>query len=221
MENEDQRKRQASRSSRGPTPASPLTQLYQVSSDFAMAMALQEQERLATIESESSNEDDDGSEVNGANSYDYFECDGFDTLEAAGLQFLEGQDSNYSDDDDEIMDDDDELELDVDELTYEELIALGEFIGQEKRGLSLNQISTCLHACKSPPADGTKSGIDRCVICQVEYEEGESIVALLPCEHLYHSECISNWLQIKKICPICGTEASPPKNHNNAITSKL
>ncbi|GAY52133.1 hypothetical protein CUMW_139580 [Citrus unshiu] len=180
MENEDQRKRQASRSSRVPTPSPPLTQLYQVSSDFAMAMALQEQERLATIESESSNEDDDGSEVNGANSYDYFECDGFDTFEAAGLQFLEGQDSNYSDDDDEIIDDDDELELDVDELTYEELIALGEFIGQEKRGLSLNQISTCLHACKSPPADGTKSGIDRCVICQVEYEEGESIVALLP-----------------------------------------
>lgn len=188
-----------------------------------MAMALQEQERLATIESESSNEDDNESEVNGANNYDYFESHDFDTIEATGLQFLEGQDGNYSDEDDESMDEDDELELDVDELTYEELIALGEFIGQEKRGLSLNEISTCLHACKRSPVDETKSGgIDRCVICQVEYEDGESIVALLPCEHLYHSECISNWLQVKKICPICSTEVSPPsKKHNNAITSKL
>jgi hypothetical protein len=39
----------------------------------------------------------------------------------------------------------------------------------------------------------------RCVICRVEFEEGESLVAL-PCKHSYHPECINQWLQINKVC---------------------
>ncbi|KAK2659458.1 hypothetical protein Ddye_005991 [Dipteronia dyeriana] len=191
---DDEERKQASR-------RPPVTQLNQVSSDFAMAMALQEQERefismLATIESET-DEEDESDEVSD-------ESHGFE----AELQFLEEVDSNSddADDDDVEMDEDG---IDVDELTYEELIALGEFIGEEKRGLSLNEIPRCLHPCKSPTLGGSsKSGIDRCVVCQVEYEQGESLVALLPCEHPYHAECISKWLQVKKICPICTTEVS-------------
>ena len=38
----------------------------------------------------------------------------------------------------------------------------------------------------------------RCVICQVEYEEGEQLAALL-CQHPFHGECINQWLQIKKV----------------------
>lgn len=196
----------------------PFAELDQVSSDFAIAMALQEQERavtmLTTIESESSDVNDQTDEETASNgeetfgnNYEYLE--GYNDFEAE-LEFLEGQDSNSETDD--AMDEDedeDEDDIDVDELTYEELIALGEFIGEEKRGLSLNEISKCLHPCKG--SFESKSGIDRCVICQVEYEEGEVVVAL-PCEHSYHSECITNWLQVKKICPICSTEVSPPKN---------
>ncbi|KAJ4700715.1 E3 ubiquitin ligase BIG BROTHER-related [Melia azedarach] len=212
---EDQRKRQASRS------RTPFTELNQVSSDFAMAMALQEQERtltvLTTIESESSEEEEESEPAsdhelfNYNSSYDFFESHEFDSL-GADLELLEGQGSN-SDDDDEMDEDDDGI--DVDELTYEELIALGEFIGEEKRGLTLNEISTCLHACKGWSVEKT-SGIDRCVICQNEYEEGEALVALA-CEHPYHSECISNWLQVKKLCPICSTEVSPNKNNISKI----
>ncbi|KAJ0085081.1 hypothetical protein Patl1_08318 [Pistacia atlantica] len=187
----------------------PLAELNQVSTDFAIAMALQEQERaatmLTTIESESSDVDDQTDEEETfENNYEYLE--GHNEFEAE-LEFLEGQDSNSEADD--AMDEDEEDDIDVDELTYEELMALGEFIGEEKRGLSLNEISKCLHPSKG--SFDSKSGIDRCVICQVEYEEGELVVAL-PCEHPYHSECITGWLQVKKICPICSTEVSPPKN---------
>lgn len=38
----------------------------------------------------------------------------------------------------------------------------------------------------------------RCVVCQLEYDEGEKLVAL-PCDHPYHCECITTWLQIKKV----------------------
>lgn len=42
----------------------------------------------------------------------------------------------------------------------------------------------------------------RCVICRVDYEDGESLTAL-SCKHLYHPECINNWLKINKVllCP--------------------
>ncbi|OMO50681.1 Zinc finger, RING-type [Corchorus olitorius] len=189
----------------------PFTQLDQVHSDFAMAMAMQEQERafswLETIESDSEEEEEYDSEASyesNNNDYEYFEG-----LEARGdLGFLEGQDSN----DDEDMEDEDEI--DPDDLSYEELIALGEIIGVEERGLSQNEISSCLVPCKFQSIE-CKNGIDRCVICQVEYEEEEALVALPNCEHPYHSECISKWLQIKKICPICNTEISLSMNSSN------
>lgn len=176
----------------------------QADSDFAINN-LQEQETalsvLATIESETEDEDEEEEISQGNyNYYGYFQ--GYDFED--GLGFL---DSDYSDED---MDDiEEEDEIDPDELSYEELIALAEFVGVEKRGFSLNQISNCLRSSKFGPEVG--GIIDRCVVCQVEYEEEEPLVAL-PCEHPFHSDCISKWLQIKKVCPICATEpsSSPP-----------
>ncbi|XP_040997334.1 E3 ubiquitin ligase BIG BROTHER-related [Juglans microcarpa x Juglans regia] len=179
----------------------PFTPLEQVHSDFALAITLQEQERafamLTTIESTS--EEDEEEESDFSDSY-------HDDIEYLGaeLEFPEEEDSNS----DEEMDEDDGL--DIDELSYEDMIALGEFIGEEKRGLSTSEIPKCLSACKYQSME-IKTGIDRCVVCQVEYEEGETLVAL-HCEHPYHAECISKWLQVKKICPICSTEVSPVPN---------
>lgn len=154
------------------------------------------------------------SETEGESSFDDndYDADFFLSQEfESELQFLESEGSNdngddYDNEDDEDMEED---EIDVDELTYEELIELGDFIGQEKRGLSAHEICSCLHSHTFHSAEN-KSGIDRCVICQVEYEEGESLVAI-QCEHPYHTDCISKWLQIKKVCPICNTEISAPK----------
>ncbi|KAF5749044.1 E3 ubiquitin ligase BIG BROTHER-related-like [Tripterygium wilfordii] len=195
-----------------------FTDLHQVESDHVMAMALQEQERTAfttlpDIESDSSNEEEseeysseEEEEDYDSNDYEFFQS--IRELEAAELEFLEGEGSNNNDDDE--MEEDD---VDVDELSYEELIALGEFIGEEKRGMSVNEISTCLRQFKcrlSADQNNERADVDRCVVCQLEYEEGEALVGL-PCEHPFHSECISMWLQIKKLCPICSTEVSSPK----------
>lgn len=190
----------------------PYTELEQVNSDFILAISMQEQERnftmLATIDSEESNIDeddesessfdDDGSESNA----DFFESQEFGSED---LQFLEG--------DDEEMEEEDEI--DPDDLSYEELIELGEFIGEEKRGLSVNEIQSCLNPQTCDFGGENKTGIiDRCVICQVEYEQDEQLAAL-QCDHPYHTDCITKWLQIKKVCPICGTEVSTPKLPKN------
>ncbi|XP_027905029.1 E3 ubiquitin ligase BIG BROTHER-related-like [Vigna unguiculata] len=190
----------------------PYVELEEVDFDFILALSMQEQEReftmLSTIESESDeylsdssidNDDDDDP--------DFVESQEFDS----DLQFLEDEESNDNDDDEEMEVEEDEI--DPDELSYEELMELGEFIGEETRGLSANEISTCLNPYTCQRGE-RKSGIDRCVICQVEYEDGEAVVAL-QCEHPYHADCISKWLQIKKVCPICSNEVSTPNMASN------
>lgn len=47
--------------------------------------------------------------------------------------------------------------------------------------------------------------IRRCCICQVEFEDSDPATTL-PCRHCYHSECVRQWLQQSKACPVCGKE---------------
>lgn len=191
----------------------PYVELEEVDFDFILATSMQEQGReftmLATIQSESdeyvsdssSDNDDDGDP-------DFSESQEFET----NLQFLESGGSNNDDDDNDDMELEED-EIDPDELSYEELMESEEVIGEETRGLSTNEISLCLHPYTFNCAE-SKSGIDRCVICQVEFEEGEGLVAL-QCEHPYHADCISKWLQIKKVCPICSNEVLIPNMASN------
>ncbi|KAF9687189.1 hypothetical protein SADUNF_Sadunf02G0067800 [Salix dunnii] len=212
MDNDERKQRVKDEERKQALSRVPYTQLEQVHSDFVMAMALQEQERAFTIlpdiESDSNEEESDEASSSESNAdysdYEFFQSHEFES-EMESLQ--EEQDSNS---DEDMEEDGDEDEVDPDELSYEGLIALGEFVGQENRGLSGNEISTCLRPCKYE-SSARKTGTDRCVICQMEYEEDESLVAL-SCDHPYHSECIAKWLQISKICPICSTEVSSPKN---------
>ena len=44
-----------------------------------------------------------------------------------------------------------------------------------------------------------------CPICLCDYEEGD-VLRTLPCFHIFHKDCIDNWLLQKKICAICKHE---------------
>ena len=41
-----------------------------------------------------------------------------------------------------------------------------------------------------------------CPICLLAPPVGESVL-ILPCFHVYHQECITRWLQLKRSCPVC------------------
>ncbi|ONK80284.1 uncharacterized protein A4U43_C01F15930 [Asparagus officinalis] len=97
-------------------------------------------------------------------------------------------------------------DVDPDELSYEELIALGEVVGTERRGLSVDTIAS-LPSVTYKAQSSQDANTDQCVICRLDYEEGDSLVEL-SCKHLYHPECINQWLQINKVCPICSCEVS-------------
>ncbi|XP_042442479.1 E3 ubiquitin ligase BIG BROTHER-related-like [Zingiber officinale] len=97
-------------------------------------------------------------------------------------------------------------EIDPDEYSYEELVALGEVVGTENRGLSFETIAA-LPSVNYKAENVQDNNAEQCVICRLEYEDGDSLV-VLSCKHKYHSECINKWLQLNKACPICNTEVS-------------
>ncbi|KAF5189252.1 E3 ubiquitin ligase big brother-related [Thalictrum thalictroides] len=178
-----------------------FSQLDQLETDMALAVALQQQERefINLMMSENDSEDDSNGSASG-------EEDSFallnDHTAYVNLEELEEEnDSDYQD-----MEEDD---VDPDELSYEDLIALGEIVGTENRGLPDNEITHYLHSYSYKCQPNCKD-FDQCVICQFEYEEDEPVVAL-GCQHAYHSECISKWLEINKVCPICNIEVSSSK----------
>ncbi|KAK6931741.1 Zinc finger, RING-type, partial [Dillenia turbinata] len=88
-------------------------------------------------------------------------------------------------------------DVDPDELSYEELLALGEVVGTESRGLSADTIASLPSMNYKTPS--TQDGsTDSCVICRLDFEDGDTLT-VLSCKHLYHPDCINNWLQINKV----------------------
>ncbi|OAY37444.1 E3 ubiquitin ligase BIG BROTHER-related isoform X1 [Manihot esculenta] len=87
-------------------------------------------------------------------------------------------------------------EVDPDELSYEELLALGEVVGTESRGLSADTIAS-LPSVNYKAGSSQNGSNDSCVICRLDYDDGETLT-VLSCKHSYHSECINDWLKINK-----------------------
>ncbi|KAK3122354.1 hypothetical protein QOZ80_8BG0668490 [Eleusine coracana subsp. coracana] len=122
-----------------------------------------------------------------------------------------GQDDDDEDDEEGDGDPQDAWEdVDPDEYSYEELVALGEVVGTESKGLSAETIAS-LPTVTYQAQDKQDGNMEQCVICRVEFDEGESLVAL-PCKHSYHSECINHWLQLNKVCPMCSAEVATSVN---------
>ncbi|KAK7279365.1 hypothetical protein RJT34_24415 [Clitoria ternatea] len=101
-----------------------------------------------------------------------------------------------------------DMRMDIDNMSYEELLALGERIGHVSTGLSEDLISKYLTEtiyCSSEPSleEGT------CAICLEEYKNMDDVGTLKTCGHDYHVSCIRKWLSMKNVCPICKTSALP------------
>lgn len=89
----------------------------------------------------------------------------------------------------------------VDNMSYEELLALEERMGNVKKGLTKEQIE------KLPRDKYVKNKFieDKCIICQYEFKNYEKLI-VLACKHCFHPDCISQWLENKITCPYCKGE---------------
>ncbi|MBA0716585.1 hypothetical protein Golax_015405 [Gossypium laxum] len=113
-----------------------------------------------------------------------------------------------------------DMRLDIEDMSYEELLALGEQIGKVNTGLSEETIRsklktrtystfvTNINLEEVAPIDQEP---DSCIICQEDYKNQENI-GTLDCGHEYHAGCLSKWLFVKNVCPICKSEALPTKS---------
>ena len=95
-----------------------------------------------------------------------------------------------------------ELCPDPDSMTYEQLLQLEDNVGSVSKGLSSNQIDK-LPIIKYRKEKNSENY--QCIICMEEFEEKEK-VKLLPCGHIFHNNCIKQWLLKQKTCPFCKSE---------------
>eukprot|EP01102_Stenamoeba_stenopodia_P007564 TRINITY_DN2120_c0_g1_i1.p1 TRINITY_DN2120_c0_g1~~TRINITY_DN2120_c0_g1_i1.p1 ORF type:complete len:591 (-),score=58.73 TRINITY_DN2120_c0_g1_i1:77-1849(-) len=56
----------------------------------------------------------------------------------------------------------------------------------------------------------TRTEDRECVICMAEVEIREHDYMLTPCNHLFHSRCLSQWMEFKMECPTCRGALPPP-----------
>ncbi|KAJ6310509.1 hypothetical protein OIU76_015271 [Salix suchowensis] len=96
-----------------------------------------------------------------------------------------------------------DMRLDVDNMSYEELLALEERIGDVSTGLSGETILKLMKQQKHVPV-GTESpeDLEPCCICQEAYVDGDDM-GIIDCGHDFHTTCIKQWLMQKNLCPIC------------------
>ena len=89
----------------------------------------------------------------------------------------------------------------VDNMSYEELLALEERMGNVSKGLTKEQID------KLPKEKFVRNKFsdDKCIICQYEFKSYEKII-VLACKHCFHPDCIEEWLKNQKVCPYCKNE---------------
>ena len=96
----------------------------------------------------------------------------------------------------------DELYPNPDAMSYEQLLQLEENMGHVNKGLSKSQFE------KLPNVKYDKNKYSEnylCIICMEEFQKNEK-VKLLPCGHIFHDNCIKQWLLKQKTCPFCKSE---------------
>ncbi|KDO59730.1 hypothetical protein CISIN_1g0024832mg, partial [Citrus sinensis] len=102
-----------------------------------------------------------------------------------------------------------DMRLDVDNMSYEELLALEERIGDVSTGLSEETIMKIMKREKYVSTETeSPTDLEPCCICQEEYTDGDDL-GVLDCGHNFHTDCIKLWLMQKNLCPICKTTALP------------
>ena len=58
--------------------------------------------------------------------------------------------------------------------------------------------------CKEDEVDEEMEG-EKCTICLCEYEDGDKLTKIPACSHIFHYECISQWLSKSSTkCPLDG-----------------
>lgn len=91
------------------------------------------------------------------------------------------------------------------QMTYDQLLALGDNVGKVSKGTDqaqLDDLPTCSYGEAKAKGEAFAILGEKCAICCCEYED-EDVVRILPCRHAEHAECLDQWLKLNRSCPLC------------------
>jgi hypothetical protein len=80
-----------------------------------------------------------------------------------------------------------------------------------RRGPARLELETKIFSAREEEVD--------CTICFAVIEDGERVGAL-PCEHIFHKECLKTWLRRRNTCPLCQTENVAKPVYEEEITAR-
>ena len=112
-----------------------------------------------------------------------------------------------------------ERSLSPSQMTYDQLLQLGENVGKVSKGTDqaqLDDLPTCTYGEAKSKGETFAILGEQCAVCRCEYDD-DDVVRILPCRHAEHAECLHQWLLRNRSCPLCqrdvGTRAgaSPAK----------
>lgn len=86
-----------------------------------------------------------------------------------------------------------------DNMSYEQLLELGERVGKVSKGLTKEQIGKIPSKAWRPSVCKATS----CSICYEDFSIANRVKILAECGHEYHDTCINKWLENEKRCPVC------------------
>eukprot|EP00347_Sterkiella_histriomuscorum_P007155 403350055 len=88
-------------------------------------------------------------------------------------------------------------------MTYEQLLELGDKLGKVSKGLTKQQFDKIpIKIWKNVKSTDSKT----CSICFDEFTKDQKVKVLNGCKHEYHEGCLGKWLEGEKRCPVCNKE---------------
>ena len=94
------------------------------------------------------------------------------------------------------------------QMTYDQLMELGDNIGKVSKGAASSAIDN-LRCCKYSEAGANDAIVgEQCAICRMEFEP-DDVIRILPCRHAEHAACLDQWLLINRSCPLCQQDVAP------------
>ncbi|CEG37542.1 FOG: Predicted E3 ubiquitin ligase [Plasmopara halstedii] len=96
--------------------------------------------------------------------------------------------------------------IDPDNMSYDELLRLGEVVGDVKKE---RWRQMAVQVLSSLPTHRWRRGHNgnTCIICQYEFMPNDQAMTL-PCAHVFHEDCVSGWIRENNSCPLCKREIS-------------
>lgn len=94
---------------------------------------------------------------------------------------------------------------------------------EEETKCTLDDTPRSGNVCVLVTADSNSQGYcTMCSVCLDEFEEDEVVRQLVPCKHLFHTECITPWLtQRSGNCPLCKVAVQPGSDASTSADTSV